>query len=308
MSFTMKTSISLLLRWLTIIPAAVLLLRPVDLLAWGAFGHEVIAIVAWRQLPPHDREALNQIFSGAPEIYGDQTGLDAFEYASTLPDQLRTEYRFKHHNEPLHIFQSIGVTHASGADALHFADYSRDEQIVTHNGVDVINAVLLADQALGAADSTPRQRAEAVTYLVHCVGDAHQPLHCGYADDEGGNAIALSGLGRHHTHTELHAVWDTGLFYSTGIHNPADYVDQRLGGVISGIQESAVQNLDPAAWVAESHELAKSAAYVDENGDPITSGEHLSEAYVVKNLPTADQRLAQAGVRLAALIHAALNQ
>jgi hypothetical protein len=68
------------------------------------------------------------------------------------------------------------------------------------------------------------------------------------------------------------------------------------------VQSDALATLNPADWVAESHSLAKKYAYVDESGKKIATGATLSNAYVESRLPIAEKRLAEAGLRLAALL------
>ncbi|HEY5229101.1 MAG TPA: S1/P1 nuclease, partial [Opitutaceae bacterium] len=57
--------------------------------AWGNFGHEAIALIAWDELAPAKENELNKIFAGAPSIYGGKTGIDALMFAATWPDVLR---------------------------------------------------------------------------------------------------------------------------------------------------------------------------------------------------------------------------
>ena len=279
-------------------------------LAWGNFGHEAIAIVAYSRLDSDARERLDAVFAGAREIYGDKTGLDALMYASIWPDLLREGHQHGGHmNVPLGIFQSIGIRNSNQklADELHFADFAPDGSLANPRA-NVAVAIRLSYRALADPVSNPMQRGEALAYLVHCLGDAHQPLHCGWAADLGGNTITILGLGRSHARTELHAVFDSGLIRSTRIRQPADYVRERLEPLIPKFEGRALASLDPTTWIQESHQLALEDAYVDENGTLVQNGAILSLAYERRGLLIVDQRLAEAGIRLAALLKPALGR
>ena len=295
--------------WQKTFPALLVLLvgaaRPA--FAWGNFGHETISLIAWQQLTPAEQASLDKIIAGAPDIFPAEAEPSALFFVATWPDVIRERYRTTHKAEPLAIFTSLGIKDSSRADGLHFADYDATQTIVAPKGVSVIAGVNLSAKALADPASTVRQKAEALAYLIHCVGDAHQPLHSGHAADKGGNDIEIAGLGASHAKTELHAVWDTGLFNSTKIKDPATYIKNRLSTLIAAEKSDAAKSLDPAAWVVESHKLAESSAYVDENGHTIPSGAVLSGAYVEANLKVVDLRLVMAGLRLAAVIKKAID-
>jgi hypothetical protein len=64
------------------------------------------------------------------------------------------------------------------------------------------------ERVLGDPQASERQRLEALKYVVHFIGDVHQPLHASNNDDRGGNDVALTFLEQQ---TNLHAVWDSGI-------------------------------------------------------------------------------------------------
>ena len=144
----------------------------------------------------------------------------------------------------------------------------------------------------------------AQSYLIHCVGDSHQPLHAGNFEDLGANKILIQDLGGS---KNLHAAWDTGFFATTkyyvrGKTLPAAFVSEVLEPLLPTVRSEALATLNPADWVKESRSLANRYAYVDENGQKIVTGATLSDAYVASRLAIAEKRLAEAGLRLAALL------
>ena len=283
--------------------------------AWGNFGHESVALAAWGQLSSTQQAAMNKIFAGAPSIYGSKTGQDALLFAATWPDVLREGHEHGGHlSVDLHIFNPLAPVGAktssdSVIDNLHFADSNSatDDSLAEPND-NVANGVTLALAALQNKSSTALQKGEAVAYLIHCVGDAHQPLHAGNKADLGGNEIKTHAVGGEE---DLHAVWDTGFFATTkqfvkGSTPPTDFVAQVVVPLFPAVKKQAMSTLKPADWVTESHQLAKTSAYVDENGKTIVSGATLSETYVSSRLTVAEQRVATAALRLAALLEQSL--
>lgn len=130
-------------------------------------------------------------------------------------------------------------------------------------------------------------------FLVHFVGDVHQPLHLGRASDRGGNDIEVTF---NHKKTNLHSLWDTGLLVHTGLSR-----DEYLAGLNRMVKPAAkaewLDSLDPVDWATESHVLAHSYAYV------VPKNGKVSDAYYRRNIIVVDERLAAAGIRLAAVLN-----
>jgi hypothetical protein len=276
--------------------------------AWGQLGHEVVAEVAWTRLGTAERVHLDSIFAGAGTIYGNMRGEKAMQYASIWPDLLREGHQHGGHMDvPLVIFKSLGANSSANrkVDNLHFADFDENGRVSPSD--DVIIGVRLALQALRDKGSSGEARGEALSFLVHLVGDAHQPLHCARRADYGGNTIAISGLGENQERTELHAVWDSGMLRLVHISQAREYVSARLLPVIPQVASGALLSLNPETWARESNTLANEAAYVNDDGSQIQSGDALSQAYVDRNILIVDKRLAEAGVRLGAVLTGALT-
>jgi hypothetical protein len=140
-----------------------------------------------------------------------------------------------------------------------------------------------------------RKRKEALKYLVHFVGDIHQPLHLGNSKDRGGNKIRLDYLGRK---VNLHYLWDGALidWKKESFSKYAEHLNNKL--IESEKLEWLDSNVDD--WANESRLLALKYAY------PLDS-ERLSKAYVIRGKEILDQRMVQAGVRLADLLNQILK-
>jgi hypothetical protein len=270
--------------------------------AWSAFGHETVALIGWNQLTPKQQEAVSKIMAANPSIFGTGTGYAQLYAGATWPDTVRKEPESTP-NVPLSIFGSLGITMSHQSNNLHFVDYNGAYPVLP-DGQSAIVAITIAQKVLQDPSSSMGDKGEALTYLIHCVGDIHQPLHAGNAGDEGGNTITLKGLGVSNAKTELHAVWDEGLFASTKVTDPEDYMNQFLSAPITKAEATALGDMKPADWASASHHLALTVAYVDEHDHTIMAGAHPSVAYVKEALVVANNQLAIAGVRLGALLKA----
>jgi hypothetical protein len=156
------------------------------------------------------------------------------------------------------------------------------------------NKERLADTTLDRAD-----RATALKFLVHVVGDLHQPFHA-LGVGHGGNDIPVSVFGSDtcgNSPCNLHGVWDSGLIAHRGLDD-----ERYLSALRDLIGQSRWQGQPagtPAEWAMQSHDLGN-AALVSPHG-------RVDEAYYRAQIPIVDRRLALAGVRLAALLNEVLT-
>lgn len=159
-------------------------------------------------------------------------------------------------------------------------------------------------QTLSDRDRPAEERAAALKFLVHFVGDLHQPLHTADRGDRGGNDVRVTFIGEKiHPFSEkpwnLHAVWDGGLIAQTGL-NEAAY-QERLQG---WLKERSISDLEKGTvidWAMEAHQAAVDVAY------RLPKNRRLSKNYLEKSLPVMDALLAKAGVRLARLLNEAFR-
>jgi len=144
-----------------------------------------------------------------------------------------------------------------------------------------------------------KKRKEALMYLIHFVGDVHQPLHLGNARDRGGNKIRLRFKGKL---TNLHALWDGKLInfsgksllqYSTG-----------LSLRVTASESVKWNSSEVAEWANESRALALNHAYRLDRPSMM----RLSKNYIERSGEIIDLRLSQAGVRLAGLLNRLLSE
>src|SRR5206468_2323769 len=158
-------------------------------------------------------------------------------------------------------------------------------------------------------DHQPKaKRVMALKFLIHFVGDIHQPLHCAdRSGDQGGNKDSvhfLEGVGL----TNLHAVWDSDILDENMQElDPEEYADQIKPKITTASRAAWEAVTGPVKWANEGHEAAKNFAYMDvplpSPGHPFT----LNAAYVDRAKPVVEMQIQKGGVRLAKLLNDILN-
>lgn len=263
-------------RSLLLVLLVVSLVAP-NAFAWGKGGHIIVARLAQDRLS-NDAEGKMREILGSPFIANNAADPDTWRRNQGA--QLTANWHFV--NIPLD-------EETYDADR----DCGGSQCVVAQIGA---MRDVLADTA-----QKPEVRREALIYLVHFVGDLHQPFHCGSGtlangrSDLGGNLVNVKINGQN---DNLHHVWDATLLETRDL-NAADYVQHLVDEVLAGRDPSSLNGGTPEEWANESHAIAISEK-VDNNAT-------LDEAYVEKNVETVDERLLLAGLRLARLIEEALG-
>ncbi|HTI72139.1 MAG TPA: S1/P1 nuclease [Candidatus Limnocylindria bacterium] len=275
-----------------------LVLLPLTALGWGKEGHEIVARIAYENLSPATRIKVTQLLSDTPGIVGPEP----MESAATWPDEIRSTPQL-----PIIIFTNLNVRNAAGTFSLHYADVSGEHfnpETDSDHGKSVVSGIQRCGEVLRSTNSTPAERREALKFLIHFVGDAHQPLHAGRQTDRGGNDIHIAQfLNRKPAKGfNLHEVWDNLLIQSRD-RDPARYAEVLNANLNRKKHPSSWSNLDPQSWIEESHKLAMTRAYLDENDQVITNGAVLGPLYVKDNVPVVELQLIKAGYRLSVLLN-----
>ena len=138
------------------------------------------------------------------------------------------------------------------------------------------------------------QRALALRFIVHIIGDLHQPLHVGNGTDRGGNDVKVTWFGEL---TNLHSVWDSGMIDRQEL-SFTEYTN-RLERRLTPEQTSSWWDARPQSWIGESAKL-RDVLYPAASEQPAALG----YAYQFQHLPTVETRLAQSGIRVAAYLDA----
>ncbi|WP_305806545.1 S1/P1 nuclease [Stenotrophomonas sp. YIM B06876] len=250
---------------------------PTDALAWGAQGHRLVARIAETGLTPQVQAEVDRLLAGEPD--------PTLHAIAPWADALRA-------NDPDLGKRSAGWHYINmGEDGCH---YVPDRHC--RNGNCVIEA-LKAQSAILADRSRPdAERAQALKFVVHLVGDIHQPMHAGYAHDKGGNDFQVQFNGRG---SNLHSLWDSGMFYQQGLDDDA-YL-QRLLALPPQQQTTRLSlSRDITAWAEDSCRVAIAPGTYPKKHT-------LDAAYSDVYRPIAEARVRLAGEHLAALLNTLLD-
>ena len=238
---------------------------------WGVEGHHVVARVAQSRLTP-------RALAEARRLLGGQN----LEDVSTWADDIR---RGRPATAPWH-YVDIELGDTSYVPA-------RD----CPNGACAIAAVNTQLAILADRNRSDSARAEALRWVIHLVGDIHQPLHGSDNHDKGGNAIHVTYRGNP---VNLHSLWDTGLPRTLG--NEDAIVDRIDAELAHRTDLDSLAASTPVQWAMESHDIAKRMVY-----GMLPPSHALDSAYVATAQGVIVERLLRAGVRLAAVLNHALN-
>jgi hypothetical protein len=236
---------------------------------WWDLGHRVVARLAETRLTPHTREAVRDILGG-----------QSLADASVWADNIR---QYRHDADRLH-YVNIPL-----ADTVY--DPARD----CPHGQCIVAAIEHDRRVLADAGASPEERAEALRFLIHFMGDLHQPLHVADDGDRGGNSRAVIFLGHP---TDLHKVWDGELIDSSGLSQAdyAAYLRQRM----QSLDLKALERGTVVDWAMEGHRIAAEHAY------RLPADGRIGRDYLEANRPIVDHALIAGGVRLAKVLNDAL--
>jgi hypothetical protein len=233
--------------------------------AWGSQGHQVIANVAWQALTPKSRDEVSQLLALEPG--------QTLESIATWADE---------HRSP-------------ATSSWHYVNFPRNsckfEPERDCAGGQCVVGAIEKNLSVLASNADDKARLKALKYLVHLVGDIHQPLHAGYKDDRGGNTYSLRAFMRQ---SNLHSVWDSGLIAQLDLDN------QALTRILQrSVAPKEVREISVVGMAEESCRLVASPGFYPE--------EKVTQEYVQRFMPLLQQRLSTAGYRLAAVINRALQ-
>ena len=271
-----------------LISAAILLAFAAPAFGWSKQGHQLVGELAQRELTPTALAEVNRLLAGEP--------VPTLAGVSTWADEIRAESRRGGH--------ALGEL-SSRWHYVNFPDKgcAYEAQRDCPDGDCVIGAISAQAAVLADRTRSDEDRRNALKFVVHFIGDAHQPMHAGLASDRGGNNFQLNYRGKGAPDgqgTNLHGTWDYWLLQSAGLDN-ASYVHKLAQ--LSLPVDTTFGSADPAlAWTLESCALIGSEALY-----PTGRRRVITDAYLDQHRPTAERRVRQAGDRLATLVNGALD-
>ena len=264
------------------LPVLWLALAAAPAFGWSEPGHRVVGELAAGALTPAARAEVDALLAGEPE--------PTLAGVSAWPDRIRDQPEWEH-TGPWHYLnfpRGVGCEFDAGRDC--------------RNGSCVVGAIEQQLAVLADRGQPRERRRDALKFVVHFVGDVHQPLHAGFADDKGGNdfQVNLRLPGREPEGTNLHAVWDRHLLFADSQDWRAHARRLARDGLVSS-ERDAVHPRPAAGWAEESCRILREPGAYPEK--------HVVGAdYFDTWRPTAEKRLREAGARLAALLNDSLGQ
>jgi nuclease S1 len=273
--------------------------------AWGDQGHEIVVLVAARYFEPGIRTRIDAL------LRADQTNLTATDlvheaiWADRYRDLDRDTTRLRYEQTRRWHFVNTSIN-TGDVGAACFGHPALTAGIPALAGPAAACAVDKIDQfadELARADTPPSERRAALQFLLHLVGDIHQPLHAADDTDGGGNAKRVSA--RNIAPGTLHHYWDTEFVRRLG--GDANVVAETLVEKITDAQVRQWSADQPSDWALESFEVAKRQAY-GRLPRPRNDIYYLDASYTFDATRTVASQLSKAGVRLAKVLNEALRR
>jgi hypothetical protein len=284
-SHVLRVVAALLLAALSASPAA----------AWWEYGHEAVATIAMAEVSPATRTAVRRLLARSALLDTPTCPARTIEEASVWADCIkplgdRFSYAYAWHYQNVDICLPFDLKRACADGNCVSAQVER-------------TARMLGDRTLPT-----RERVAALAFLVHFVGDLHQPLHAGDRSDRGGNDVKAN-YGVIGGRTNLHMIWD-GLLADRAISTPPGGPE----GIMAQVPPPERETLADGSvedWSRESWTLSR-RAYADLAGDdgcgPKAAGRPtLSPAAIEAEIPLLRAQIARGGLRLARLLDEALG-
>lgn len=260
----------LLLRSFLLLPV---LLFTYPAFCWGLTGHRVIGEIAEQHLSKKAKKETRKLI-----------GKETLAWWANWPDFIKSDSTWNHASKWHYVDMPSG--HLDKEQFL-----TRLKSLPAPNLYTQIKEMQaqLKDRSLPAA-----QRKNALSFLVHLIGDLHQPLHVGRHDDAGGNKIVVYWFGEK---TNLHSVWDSH-FVESQQYSYTEY--SKLLDIASPEQVKAWQSSTLDDWFYESHVLADSIY------DSTPNESKLSYKYNYQFQDILNKQLLKGGIRLAGILNETL--
>jgi hypothetical protein len=259
--------------------------------AYWEYGHQTVAHIAQANMSPKARAQMQRLLRAAPMLGTPKCAMrnigDVSVWADCIKgDRVRWGYANSWHYQNVDICKPFDLKSACADGNCVSAQIDR-------------NFALLSNKALPA-----HVRLEALAFLIHFVGDIHQPLHAGDRSDRGGNDLKTTyGVMPGYN---LHSVWD-GLLADRALSGAPTIVH-----VFSPAEKAAVVQGNVRLWSEENWAVSKNIAYpraMDGNscGEKPTAPFIIDEADVAASRAALRQQVERGGIRLARLLDDALS-
>jgi len=252
--------------------SATLLITVLIVSSWGTTGHFASGLIAEHHLTPVAAQAVK-------DLLGTETLADV----STWADDVRSENEYAGTDKWHYINLPKGIA-SYAAFAARVAEQKEEN---------VYKAVLQCRETLLSPTADRKKKTEALRFLIHFVGDLHQPMHVSRAEDRGGNSITVQYRNQR---SNLHAVWDGKLIADggKGYRKIASHYDTASAQQVARWQQDSLLQ-----WIWESYQISETLYAETEQ----PSGRIMKRPYYTKHIATVYERIEKGGVRLAGMLN-----
>jgi hypothetical protein len=233
---------------------------------WGQTGHRVVGLIAEAHLSRRAKKAVNTLLEG-----------HSLAFASTFADEIKSDKAYDAYGP------------------WHYVNYDINKRYDPNNADDrgdIVYGIKKSIEVLTNERSSEADKSFYLKLLIHFIGDLHQPLHVGQAEDQGGNRIQVSWFSRN---SNLHRVWDSDLIDGYGMS--FEELAEELMRSTNNTEFLALQEGNFLDWVEESHQIA-AVVYAS-----ASSGDKLSYQYGYEFNTVVFEQLKKGGYRLAKLLN-----
>lgn len=275
--------------------------------AWGDQGHEVVGIIAYARLAPTAKKNIDALLATDTDDLTAADFVSRTTWADKYRDSDRNTTRIRYLATREWHFVDIEIGEGK-IDAPCYFYPKLPAGVPASAGpakaclIDKINQ--FAAELINPK-TEQKERQVALKYLLHLIGDLHQPLHTASNHDRGGNAVPVL-FADHSKAANLHAYWDHHIVESLGDDRQA--LGKWLNKQVSLAQSEAWTKGSTIDWAMDSFGQAKRVVYdfnrkhhkLDDQG---LSANYLDHSYNQRALPLVREQLSKAGVRLAAILN-----
>ncbi|NLN24518.1 MAG: S1/P1 nuclease [Bacteroidetes bacterium] len=244
-----------------------LALLPWSLIAddWGKNGHRAVGEIAEKYLSEKTKKAISELLDG-----------HSLAFVSNYGDDIKSDRKYDKYQ------------------TWHYVNFPLDqryEETPKESKGDIIQAIQTAIQVLKDKNSRREDKVFHLKMLVHFMGDLHQPLHIGQAEDRGGNRIQVRWFGQN---SNLHTVWDSKMIdsYQMSYTELAANADKLSKKELDEIKKGTLMD-----WVYDVRILTK------EVYESANDGDRLGYEYMYKYMNPLRNQLQKGGIRLAVVLN-----
>ncbi|MTG97893.1 MULTISPECIES: S1/P1 nuclease [Myroides] len=244
-------------------------MQTTEVFAWGTTGHRVVSEIAERNLTKKAKKEISKII-----------GKQKLAYWSNWPDFLKSDPSWKF-SDSWHYVNLPG-----NLDRAAF-----DEELAKSTDENLYKRTLLLIEELKSDKLSLVERQQKLYFLIHIIGDAHQPLHIGRLEDLGGNRVKVEWFRKP---TNLHSLWDSALvdFDKYSYTEYATVLDVHSKEYNNNLTKGSLED-----WLFDSYSMANKLY------DSVEESESLSYRYHFDHKDDVEIQLLKGGLRLAQVLN-----